>query len=128
MTSVNPDKGATALNSDEQRSLAGLIAAIEAEFNTHLFDMLPPEQNFRKSMMRRALQIARQQLGRPEGPDHRLVGISGYNSAELAPALRARKTGLADNAVLRDQLMVYVKDKLASTNPVFLAEQQMEPK
>ena len=47
-------------NTDDMRILAGLAAAIEAEFNTHLADNLPPAQNFRKSMMRRALNILRQ--------------------------------------------------------------------
>ena len=64
MTKARPDKQTYALSLTEQQSLAGLVAAIEAEFNTHLFDELPPEQNFRKSMMRRALQIVRQNLGR----------------------------------------------------------------
>ena len=56
MTKARPDKQTYALSLTDQQSLAGLVAAIEAEFNTHLFDELPPEQNFRKSMMRRALQ------------------------------------------------------------------------
>jgi len=128
MTKARPDKQTYALSLTEQQSLAGLVAAIEAEFNTHLFDELPPEQNFRKSMMRRALQIVRQNLGRTEAPERRLAAITGYNSAELAAALRNRNTGLTDSVVLRDQLRVYVKDKLASANPAFLAQQQMEQK
>ena len=79
-------------------------------------------------MMRRALQIVRQNLGCPEAPEHRLAAITGYNSAELAAALRNRKTGPTDSAVLRDQVRVYVKDKLARANPAFLAQQQMEQK
>ena len=41
------------------RELAGLIAAIEAEFDSHIASDLPGHQNFRKSMIRRALAIVK---------------------------------------------------------------------
>ena len=128
MTKAKPDKHAYVPSLTEQQKLAGLVAAIEAEFNTHLFDTLPAEQNFRKSMMRRALQIVRQNLGRTETPEHRLAVITGYDCAELAAALRNRKIELVDKSQLRDQLKLYVEDKLATANPAFLAQQQMEQK
>lgn len=128
MTKAIPDKQAATPSQIEQQRLAGLVAAIEAEFNTHLFDHLPVEQNFRKSMMRRALQIVRQNLERTEAPEHRLVAITGYDCAELATALRNRKIERADKGQLRDQLKLYVEDKLARANPAFLAQHQMEQK
>ena len=128
MTKAKPDKHAYAPSQIEQQRLAGLVAAIEAEFNTHLFDHLPAEQNFRKSMMRRALQIVRQNLERTEAPEDRLAAITGYDCAELAAALRNRKIELANKGQLRDQLKLYVEDKLARANPDFLAQHQMEQK
>lgn len=128
MTKAKPDENVYAPSSAEQQKLAGLVAAIEAEFNTHLFDTLPAEQNFRKSMMRRALQIVRQNLERTEASEDRLVAITGYDCAELAAALRNRKIELTDKGQLRDQLKLYVEDKLARANPAFLAQHQMEQK
>ena len=128
MTKAKPDKHAYVPSLTEQQKLAGLVAAIEAEFNTHLFDSLPAEQNFRKSMMRRALQIMRQNLGRTETPEHRLAVITGYDCAELAAALRNRKIELVDKSQLRDQLKLYVEDKLERANPAFLAQQKTEQK
>ena len=115
-------------NTDDIRILAGLAAAIEAEFNTHLANNLPPEQNFRKSMMRRALNILRQNLANADSPEDKLALATGQSCAELATSLRTGEHKLPDSALLQRHLLEYVKAKLVITNPNFLAQQEARQK
>ena len=115
-------------NTQNNTSLAGLVAAIEKEFNTHLADSLPPEQNFRISMMRRALHILRQNLENSDSPEDKLASAIWQNCAELAGDLRARHHNLPDRPLLQSHLLDYVKAKLTVTNPKFLAQQEARQK
>ncbi|MBL6605854.1 MAG: hypothetical protein ISQ23_09015 [Alphaproteobacteria bacterium] len=115
-------------NADEMATLAGLAAAIEAEFNTHLADNLPPEQNFRKSMMRRALNILRQNLENADSPEDKLAVAMGQSCAELAANLRTGQQIFPDSTMLQSHLLAYVKAKLSITNPKFLAQQEARQK
>ena len=115
-------------NADEMATLAGLAAAIEAEFNTHLADNLPPEQNFRKSMMRRALNILRQNLENADSPEDKLAVETRQSCAELAANLRTGQQIFPDSTMLQSHLLAYVKAKLSITNPKFLAQQEARQK
>ena len=115
-------------NADEMATLAGLAAAIEAEFNTHLADNLPPEQNFRKSMMRRALNILRQNLENADSPEDKLAVATGQSCAELAANLRTGQQIFPDSTMLQSHLLAYVKANLSITNPKFLAQQEARQK
>ena len=76
------------------RELAGLIAAIEAEFDSHIAPDLPSHQNFRKSMIQRALAILKMQLRQPESLEAALAEARAELQAAEATSLAAR-TALA---------------------------------
>ena len=87
------------------RELAGLIAAIEAEFDSHIAPDLPGHQNFRKSMIRRALAIVKTQLRQPESPEAALAEAMGYEDiSALARAVRARNLCSDQQQILPDRL------------------------
>ena len=115
-------------NTQNNRSLAGLVAAIEKEFNAHLADSLPPEQNFRTSMMRRALHILRQNLENADSPEDKLAVATGQSCAELAANLRTGQQIFPDSTMLQSHLLAYVKAKLSITNSKFLAQQEARQK
>jgi len=106
----------------DSQELAGLIAAIEAEFNSNIAPDLPSHQNFRKSMIRRALAIVKTQLRQPESPEAALAGAMGCEDiSALAKAIRARNLCSDQQQILPDRLVGYVRAKLEITNPAFLS-------
>jgi len=105
----------------DSRKLAGLIAAIEAEFDGHIAPDLPGHQNFRKSMIRRALGIMKTQLRQPERPEAALSeAMEVEDISALARAVRARNLRSDQQQILPDRLFQYVRAKLEITNPGFL--------
>ena len=110
------------LAGQDSRELAGLIAAIEAEFDSHIEPDLPSHQNFRKSMIRRALAIVKTQLLQPESPEAVLAeAMEVEDISALARAVRARNLCPDQQQILPDRLFCYVRAKLEITNPGFLS-------
>jgi len=104
--------------------MAGLICAIEADFNQHLMPYLPAEQKYPAAMMRRALAILRQKITGADISEQLVHQQTGYeNSAELAQAIRARHTQI-DDQQLASALKAYVRARLAVTNPAFLSRHE----
>ncbi len=121
MTRIDKAEEHKQLAGQTSRELAGLIAAIEAEFDGHIASDLPGHQNFRKSMIRRALAIVKTQLRQPESPEAALAEAMGYEDiSALAKAVRARNLCSDQQQILPDRLFCYVRAKLEITNPGFL--------
>ena len=122
MTPIDKAKEHKQFAVQNSRELAGLIAAIQAEFDSHIAPDLPSHQNFRKSMIRRALAIVKTQLRQPESPEAALAGAMGCEDiSALAKAIRARNLCSDQQQILPDRLVGYVRAKLEITNPAFLS-------
>ncbi len=107
--------------SADQRALAGLARAVEAEFTASVMTALPDTQKYRSAMMRRALQIMTRQLAGGDNAADELATLTGCaDFARLAVLIRQRKLTL-DDAQLRAGLHAHVRARLAQTNPGFLA-------
>ena len=121
MTRIDKAKEHKQPAGQDSQELAGLIAAIEAELDSHIAPDLPSHQNFRKSMIRRALAIVKTQLRQPESPEAVLAeAMEVEDISALARAVRARNLCSDQQQILPDRLFCYVRAKLEITNPGFL--------
>jgi len=121
MTPMDKAKKGQLPAGQDSRKLAGLIAAIEAEFARHIAPDLPGHQNFRKSMIRRALAIVKTQLRQAESPQAALAKAMGFEDVSaLARAIRARNLSADQQQILPDRLLGHIRAKLEVTNPGFL--------
>ena len=121
MTRIDKAKEHKQPTGQGSRELAGLIAAIEAEFDSHIAPDLSSHQNFRKSMIQRALTILKTQLRQPESLEAMLAeAMEVEDISAMARAVRARNLCSDQQHILPDRLFCYVRAKLEITNPSFL--------
>ena len=96
----------------------GLLAAAHSEFNAEILPELGPDRRYLGAMLRRALDVLQREAAAAETPEA-VLGRAGFGTAaELASALRRRRT--TQGPALRQALRAYVERKLALSNPRFL--------
>lgn len=97
---------------------AGLAQAAARDFAVHVLPHLPAECRYAGAMLKRALEVLRDEDAKEGTPADALIPTGFGTPISLAKAIRAR--AVPPEADLRALLRAHVEQKLEITNPRFL--------